>query len=238
MRLLGAQELESHEWEPWQTYAFESFKNKLTDRKNPFPCIPAVQGLSLGHLRFVFVDKPNDALDQKKLAKILKDYSLGYKEYGKYTSLIIFFNYVGSFDIKDYEKLFWDQLTLLHRLDESSWPRHISPDPEHPTWEFCFQDVPYFVYCATPEHRHRKSRSFPFMLLALTPRSVFNEFRANEKHAEKIKAQTRKRLAAYDEVPIHPSLNTYGKNDNFEWKQYFLPDDQGVQGKCPFKHKW
>ncbi|MED1939518.1 YqcI/YcgG family protein [Cytobacillus firmus] len=29
-------------------------------------------------------------------------------------------------------------------------------------------------------------------------------------------------------------MNSYGADDNFEWKQYFLRDDDTAISKCPF----
>lgn len=85
-----------------------------------------------------------------------------------------------------------------------------------------------------PAHKNRQSRHFDTMMLAITPRWVLQEFMKKETLASRLKNQIRKRLQKYDAVSIHPDLNSYGADDNFEWKQYFLRDDATTISKCPF----
>lgn len=227
--------------EPWQKDAIEKFKTKLTDKNKPFPCIPATQGYQLDRFRFGFVCNLNDSDSAKQLAIILEDYSTVYGEIGDYTSLIIFYEpsceLPEASTIEKFEEFFWEQLNLLHELDQTNWPNHIPPDPENPLWEFCFHGEQFFMFCATPSHKNRFSRYFPYFMLAITPRSVLEEFSSNESKASKIKQSIRKRLSEYDSIALHPNLNTYGKNDNYEWEQYFLHDDNSTLAKCPFHSK-
>ncbi|WNS73813.1 YqcI/YcgG family protein [Bacillus sp. DTU_2020_1000418_1_SI_GHA_SEK_038] len=239
MILLRDSELENLHTESWHKKAYELFKLKMTDANQLFPCIPALLGLKSGHLRYGFIGSPLKYETSYELAAILKEYSLHFKSFGKYTSLIIFFESPKeSLDlgVQEYQELFWQHLINLTRLDELPWPEIIPSNPSHPLWEFCFHGTPYFMYCATPAHINRKSRNFPYLMLAITPRFVLKEFLAKEKQTVKIKQQIRKRLKEYDSIPIHPALNSYGNNDNYEWQQYFLPDDQIIFSQCPF-HK-
>ncbi|WP_340968905.1 YqcI/YcgG family protein, partial [Bacillus sp. PPSBB_11] len=57
------------------------------------------------------------------------------------------------------------------------------------------------------------------------------------KFGQKMSQLVRKRLKAYDQVDVHPSLKWYGDPTNHEWKQYFLPDEEAekpASAKCPF----
>jgi FPC/CPF motif-containing protein YcgG len=222
----------------WQYKIIQQFKNKMTDKSKPFPCIPAIQAYTLGHLRYGFVGDPRHNKSSIELASLLKEYSQHSREYGLYTTLIIFFytpdNLIKNSNVVDFEKLFWKQLNNLHDLDVKNWPQDIPIDPEDPKWEFSFLGEKYFMYCATPSHNIRNSRYFPCMMMAITPRWVLRKFNTNEKVSGKIKERIRKRLANYDTTEIHPSLKSYGKNDNYEWKQYFLRDDNSELPKCPF----
>lgn len=239
MNLLQLSELDQLKLETWQRDAYHHFKGKMTDRTHPFPCIPAVMGYTLGHLRYGFAGSPDSPDTTRELAQLLKEYTLNYKSFGKYTSLIIFFKTpkekMQNWTVEDYYEIFWRQLAHLSSLDERVWPEHIPIDPNHPLWEFCFHETSYFMYCATPEHENRKSRNFPVYMLAITPRSVLIDFLSQAKQAENVKKKIRHRLEKYDKLPIHPDLNTYGNNDNFEWKQYYLPDEQKQYSQCPFK---
>lgn len=224
--------------QPWKRDALEKFEAKILDKQKPFPCIPATQGYSLNHLRYGFVGDPRKISSIQELASLLTEFNQASKELGKYTSLILFYEthkeWIRSYSVEQFEQLFWDLLNGLSDMDPFDWPSHIPKDPHNSLWEFCFHKEPYFMYCATPSHARRKSRYFPYFMLAVTPRWVLEEFNATPTLANKIRSQIRKRLENYDSVPAHPNLNSYGHEDNYEWKQYFLHDDDTSLSKCPF----
>ncbi|MFY4776697.1 YqcI/YcgG family protein [Metabacillus sp. RGM 3146] len=227
-------------FQQWQITAFHEFAEKLTNKDHPFPCIPAVIGCRLGHLRYAFCEDPRKSKSREMLASALKTFREHSRIYGNYTSLIVFFenheDLLETYTIREYETLFWSLLMDVCKYDLKNWPEHIPEDPMHHVWEYCFEEEQYFVYCATPCHIKRKSRHSPFMTLAITPRWVLNIFNSESLAADKIKMKIRERLAEYDSIPAHPDLNLYGSDDNFEWKQYFLRDDQSSAPICPFAH--
>ncbi|MFC4560056.1 YqcI/YcgG family protein [Virgibacillus kekensis] len=228
-----------HQLDHWEKKILDQFVKKVTDKNKPFPCIPATIGVSLNQMRFGFVGGPKEQSTVEELAGLLRQYTDIARELGKYTSLIIFYKPLDekNYTVEEYEELFWQQLNGLAAVDESDWPADIPYNPSEPLWEFCFTGERYFMYCASPAHVKRRSRHFQTMMLAITPRWAFKEFFESIPHADKIKKKIRKRLGNYDVVPIHPSLKVYGKNDNFEWEQYFLRDDHTSLKECPF-HKF
>ncbi|EWG11197.1 YqcI/YcgG family protein [Cytobacillus firmus] len=220
--------------EDWQLNALDKFQKKMTDKEKPFPCIPATIGFAKNQLRYGFAADPGDPASIQQTASILKEFTKHSRDFGSYTSLIIFYKHKDNLNVEEYEQLFWDQLTGLSEIDEVDWPNETPKDPYDPLWEFCFHGEKYFMYCATPAHKNRQSRHFDTMMLAITPRWVLQEFMKKGTLASRIKNQVRKRLLKYDAIPIHPDLNSYGSDDNFEWKQYFLRDDDTAISKCPF----
>ena len=222
----------------WQQDAFQTFAYKMTDLEQPFPCIPATLAYKLNHLRYAFIEDVRLEESAHELASLLKNYSIISRKTGNYASLIVFFkpNSTARTTLTEYERLFWKIMNKVSELDEKSWPEPIPKNPHHRYWEFCFNEEPYFIYCATPEHKLRKSRSFPVLMLAITPRWVLHRFHSTNPHADKIKTNIRERLLAYDQIPPHPDLKWYGLEDNLEWKQYFIRDDQTTLSACPFKH--
>lgn len=229
--------------EKWKRDAIEQFEGKMADKDKPFPCIPATKGHQQNRFRYGFVSNLYDTASAKELASLLLEYTRCCREIGTYTSLIIFYEpfpeLTEQTNINLYEQLFWTQLIQLNEMDSIEWPIHIPLDPSDPLWEFCFHGEQYFMYSATPSHKNRQSRHFPYFMLAITPRWVLEEVNKNQSMASKIKANIRKRLLDYDSIPIHPDLNSYGQEDNFEWKQYFLHDDDSSLTECPFhsRHK-
>ncbi|WEG13219.1 YqcI/YcgG family protein [Pullulanibacillus sp. KACC 23026] len=236
MRLFTMESLLQSNLESWKKDAARKFSEKMRDRHHPFPCIPATIGYQLDQFRYGFLPEPWDPETVSELANALEAYSKQYRDLGSYTSLILFYkdHQLESKMVEDYEQIFWEHLTQVSHLDKFDWPKTIPTDPANTLWEFCFHNEQYFVYCGTPAHKNRQSRQFPYLMLAITPRSVLVDFYSSQNRAAKIKSNIRKRLTNYDTAPIHPNLNTYGREDNYEWKQYFLRDDETTLSKCPF----
>ncbi len=222
----------------WEKETLMKFSKKMKDKSKPFPCIPATIGFSLNQLRYCFIGDPRETTTIHELAKILSTYSEISREIGNYTSLIVFFetseDLKATYTVQDYEQLFWQHLNSLNRMDHMDWPIEIPNDPHHPYWEFCYNGEKYFMYCATPAHEKRQSRHFDGMMLAITPHWVLQEFNQLPTRAKGITKQIRKRLLKYDSIGVHPDLNSFGSKNNYEWKQYYLRDDNTTLSKCPF----
>jgi uncharacterized protein len=222
----------------WKKTALEKFEEKMKDKERKFPCIPATIGYSTNQLRYGFVGDPRRSATIDEVALLLCDYTKSSKEFGDFTSLIIFYETPNdlkeTYNVEMFEQLFWEQLNGLSDKDDMNWPNQIPREPHNPIWEFCYNGEQYFMYCATPSHVNRRSRHFAYFMLAITPRWVLREFNKHETFAKDIKSKVRKRLEKYDSIDIHPDLNSYGQEDNYEWRQYFLRDDDSSLSKCPF----
>ncbi|MEK5523126.1 YqcI/YcgG family protein [Heyndrickxia sp. FSL W8-0423] len=224
----------------WKKDALYSFHRMMMDKRRKFPCIPAYQGYVLNHLRFGFVSDPRNSKAVVELVGLMKEYGRTSEEYGDYTALIIIFETpenLKAFSTHEFEEIFWQLLNQLSALDDSEWPEEISSAPSHHSWEYCFNKERYFFYCATPAHKKRKSRYFPYFMLAITPRWVLDKFNRSSIQSQKMENQIRKMLTVYDELSPHPDLKKYGEKDNYEWKQYFLRDDNTTITTCPFHTK-
>ncbi|MFZ3590779.1 YqcI/YcgG family protein [Bacillus sp. DJP31] len=222
----------------WEIDAFQKFSTMVADDENKYPCLPSRIGLVSGHLRFGFVGDPRNPNTSNEIASHLAAYGECSRDTGKYASLVLFcetpLELKDSYGVQNYEDIFWSLLNQVSELDVIVWPSQISKDPTDPSWEFCFNGHPYFCFCGTPAHIHRKSRHFPYFLLAFQPRWVFEEMNDSTTIGRAMKKTIRERLLKYDTVPVHPSLKWYGQSENLEWKQYFLHDDNHIPSRCPF----
>ncbi|KHE68232.1 YqcI/YcgG family protein [Halobacillus sp. BBL2006] len=225
------------ELDSWKRSAFEQFSTMMIDKENPYPCVPGIQGFVKDMLRFGFSGDPRKETSAEQLAQLLKAYGKVSRETGPYASLVVFFDsrtLDDQVDTGGYQRIFWELLNKVHEYDDQPWPDCIPESPSHNEWEFCFDQEPYFTFCATPAHTQRKSRHFPFFLLAFQPRWVFEKINASTTLGNKLKDIIRKRLVSFDETNPHPDLKWYGQEDNYEWKQYFLNDDSSSPANCPF----
>ncbi|AGT32333.1 hypothetical protein M493_10360 [Geobacillus genomosp. 3] len=238
VQLFSRQANQEH-WLPWQREAMSAFAAKMADRSRLFPCIPAVQAYALDDLRYGFASDPRSETAAQELAALLAEFAETSRQIGNDAALVVFFDtpaeLADGYTVAQFEELFWQLLRQTSALDVRGWLDVVPLDPNDPLWEFCFHRERFFMYCATPAHRKRQSRHFPWFMLAATPRWVLEQFYAEPVKAEKIKQRIRERLGRYDTAPVHPDLNSYGNPDNYEWKQYFLRDDETSLPACPFQ---
>jgi FPC/CPF motif-containing protein YcgG len=76
------------------------------------------------------------------------------------------------------------------------------------------------------------------MVMLFQPRSVFGGDGVDAEIDDRTRSVIRERILAWDGMPHHSALGSYGDEDNREWKQYFLPDnDESQTGGCPLKRR-
>lgn len=138
---------------------------------------------------------------------------------------------------EEYGDVFWSILQSLHDADGSPWPAEIPDKPDDPAWEFSFHGTAMFVFAASPTHLLRQSRNLGQSLVMLfQPRNVFNGIEGGTPSGIVARRRIRDRLAAWDTAAPHPSMGNYGDPSNFEWRQYFIAeDDSEAFATCPFK---
>jgi FPC/CPF motif-containing protein YcgG len=113
-------------------------------------------------------------------------------------------------------------LRHLFQRDRHRWPEGAPFDPDDPRWVFWFGGIDFFFNFSTPGHQARRSRNLgPAWTAVAQSRSSFDAFVGADHRA---RARIRAKLAAYDAVPPHPALGSYGDPDNREAHQYFLGD--------------
>ena len=141
--------------------AITKLTEKMTDRYAKFPCIPAVQGHALNHFRYGFIHQGESQVAAEQLVARVRAriqglwalyFTCRHDRYGAWRDSLEGTQY--------YERLFW-LLSRTTEYDTEPWPADLPEEPTDHLWEFCFAGEPYFVYCATPAHELRQSRSFP-----------------------------------------------------------------------------
>lgn len=204
-----------------------------------FPCYFAVRALARDQLRYCFLAGEADE-DMDMLAASLRAYLSEAPAIGSMTSLVVFVatDTRRPRPLNEYRARFWDVLAALHQRDVADWPDHVPPDPEDPSWEFCFAGTPLFVVCNTPGHHARRSRYAQLMTLTFQPRWVFKGIEGGTTSGDAARRTIRQRLRAYDDIPPSPELHDYGADGNREWTQYFLDDRNHpvpYQASCPLR---
>jgi FPC/CPF motif-containing protein YcgG len=235
LHLLSAHDIEdpSRVLPPWARDIFTSFCATLSSNVSPFPCIYARRALNADALRYIFVDAQPTAL--RDLATALGQYATIAEDLAPYTAFLAFFPPdVPSMPLNVHHDRFWRVLQYLHDHDPGPWPSHIPTSAADQLWEFCFNCVPMFVLGSNPAHNARKSRHTATFTISFQPRFMFDTLISNRTLLERSRQLIRSRVLALDGFPVHPQIGMYFEAENREWRQYVVPEDNGlISGNCP-----
>ena len=223
----------------WQQAAFLELRDKVRDED--FPCTFGTLAEKHGDILFSFVG--STGLDPLVAAAgaALTEYTEMLRQMDPVRGSMVPLAILApppsrSLTLDAYFELSWKVLNRLHQRDPAEWPRRVPPDPESPSWSFCFGGIPLFVNFKTPAHKARRSRRMKtaFVLL-VQARDGFDILAGNTVKGRRARSIIREKLAAYDGMAPHPALEHYNTPANREWQQYFLPDDNLARArKCPF----
>lgn len=168
-------------------------------------------------------------------SKILRDLEIYLESYDFSTNE--FFTFIAVFDDSvnytevEFENLLWNQLQLIHNLDQSTWDKTVSENPNDESFSFSILGNAFYLVGMHP-NSSRTARQSP------KPSLVFNMHWQFEKLREmgvysRIRNTIRKRDLEKN-GSINPMLMDFGKKS--EACQY---SGRAVNKdwECPFKHK-
>ncbi|KAL8996999.1 MAG: hypothetical protein Q9188_006434 [Gyalolechia gomerana] len=193
-----------------------------------FPCVYATKGFKAHEHLYVFVDSedPSSPRGVQSIAAALRQYISRSKTLGPNTSLVVLTpetNAVRS--LEEYNRMFWDILHGVSKLDSQEWPADIPQDIDTPRWRFCFEGEQWFTVALTPAHRYRRSRRASCFCVLFQPKWVFDVLFSTPLKKQGAMDKVRGLLAVYDDVNISPEMKPYGDETGREYKQYFLLDE-------------
>lgn len=231
MKLVRVAEVEAAELPQWAAAAYEEIRDKVLDEA--FPCTFGTVAQRRGEILYAFIN-PDE----------LRDALVAYTDFlrplqpviASLTPLAVIMPPRPNFTEREYFEYGWSLLQRLHDEDAHPWPERIPRDPDDPKWSYCFGGLPLFVNFKTPAHHNRKSRRTErsFMLL-FQSRDGFDVVAGDSVQGRRARDLIRRKLAAYDAVPVYPELAHYATLANREWRQYFVPEANApLARECPF----
>jgi uncharacterized protein len=215
----------------WAAAAYTEIRDKVLD--DAFPCTFGTAAQRRGEILYAFIG-PVD----------LRDALVAYTDFlrplapvaASLTPLAVVMPPIAEYTERQYFAYGWHLLQRLHEEDPHPWPARIPRDPDHPAWSYCFGGMPLFVNFKTPTHERRRSRrtSRSYMLL-FQSRDGFDVVAGDSPQGRRARDLIRRKLAAYDAVPVYPELAHYATDENREWRQYFVPEENApLASRCPF----
>jgi uncharacterized protein len=231
VKLLRASDVEAADLAPWALAAYEEIRDKVLDEA--FPCTFGTVAQRRGEILYAFIS-PGDLLDA---LVVYTDFLRPLEPVvASLTPFAVVMPPIDAFSEREYFEYGWALLQGLHEADTYPWPDRIPKDPDDPKWSYCFGGLPLFVNFKTPTHAKRKSRKteHSFTLL-FQSRDGFDVVAGDTVQGRRARDLIRRKLAAYDAVPVYPELSHYATAENREWRQYFVPEENvPLARECPF----
>jgi FPC/CPF motif-containing protein YcgG len=181
-----------------------------------FPCVGARSAMNQGSYRFAMYPELATSETTAVLARDLRSFVDDQPEIvGEFTTFIAVFDAPKVLTPEDFEALLWEQLRLLHDLDEMDWDPTVNRDVGSKDFSFSFHGRAYFIVGLAPSGS-RWARTFSWPALAFNSHAQFEALRASGQFG-RIQEVIRDRDEKL-EGDINPNLTNFGEHT--EAKQY------------------
>ena len=217
--------------------------------QNPnFSCVGAKSAVAHETVRLGVYDRLGSPESAAGLARDLFTFTHESTQLSEtdFVTFVAMFREPGDLDEAAFEKLLWDELRQLNRLDAPlhAWDPAVSPDPDDPHFGFSFAGTAFFVVGLHP-HSSRTARRFPWPTLVFNPHAQFVRLREAGRWA-KMQEVIRNREEKLQGC-LNPNLADYGTASEArqysgrevepDWQPPFStvpPAPQARAGGCPF----
>ena len=230
--------VEAGQLKGWSVEAYRELLDKVADAA--FPCTFGTLAVKKKQIHVAFIESTDRRVVTDRLIETLTEFAqfikpLPLMEASMRPLAILLLPPPEWTTIEDYYHHSWRLVAEVMDCDPDPWPDWIPSDPESPDWSFCFGGVPFFINFKTPYHQRRLSRrSLHAYTWLVQARDGFDLIAGDTVRGRAARRVIREKLMLYDDVPAFPSLNHYGRPENLEWKQYFVPEtNDPITNGCP-----
>lgn len=170
-----------------------------------------------------------------EIAQDLRSFAARTSESEYATFVAIFRESTGGSEA-EFERQLWNQLQMLHELDDRAWDASVSSDPRDPHFSFSFAGQAFYVI-GIHANSSRHARQFPWPALVFNPHEQFDRLRGDGKW-RRMQRTIRERDVQL-QGSTNPMLSDFGERS--EAPQYSGREVganwQPPIGRCPFHNK-
>lgn len=197
-------------------------------RDPDFPCVGARSALNRGRIRHAHFDRLGDPSVARPLRDALAAFSAEFSDPGTQpVSFVATFSHAVDGEQR-FERLMWQQLQLLHDVDDADWDPSVSDDPADAEFSMSIAGRAFFVVGLHPD-ASRLARRSPLPSLVFNFHDQFEQLKASGKYAT-MQTAIRARDTAL-QGSINPVLSRFGEAS--EARQY-SGRAVGSAWTCPF----
>ena len=197
-----------------------------------FSCIGAKASIKNCKYQFVLLEKMATEISTLKLYESLRKFAKTRLEIDKrFASFIVSFENHPGITPSQFESLMWQQLNMLHQIDEFSWDNRVSNDINSPCFSFSVAGDAYFIIGMCPGHP-RKCRDFYYPTLVFNSHHQFKYLKEINLF-EKIQRTVRLRELQYS-GSINPNLSNFSeRSEAMQYSGLKVSSDW----QCPFQFR-
>lgn len=193
------------------------------------PCIMAQTVFSMDQVILNSYSDFGSVQTAKDIINDLAEYVSNYDfESNDFKTFLAVFPDSPNFSEIEFEKVLWEQLKNLHKVDDKNWDPEVSPDPESEHFSFSLCGRAFFIVGMHPGSS-RKARQSPYPSIAFNLHWQFEKLRemgTYENVRDKIRERDRELQGN-----SNPMLEDFGNSS--EAKQY-SGRKVSEEWKCPF----
>ncbi|MDQ2657366.1 MAG: YqcI/YcgG family protein [Bacteroidota bacterium] len=186
------------------------FRNFIGDER--YPCVAARAALARHQIPCFIAMHMGCPTDDEEILAFLYRFTREYRRSGTiFHSAAIIFRQPDSITEEVFERLLWQRLQNLARLDAEKYKydARVSSDPQAPDFSFSLGEEAFFIIGLHPDNR-RHARRFPYPAMVFNPHAQFEKIR-KENQYEKMKRIVRQRDVLYS-GSVNPMLSDFGES--------------------------
>lgn len=149
-----------------------------------FPCVGAKSAIAHESVRFGVYDRIGSPTSSAGLARDLFTFTQDplVVTQDDFVTFVAMFREPGELTEEEFERLLWDELAQLTKLDAPlhDWDPSVSSNPDDPHFAFSFAGLAFFVVGLHPQSS-RLARQFPWPTLVFNPHAQFVRLKESQK---------------------------------------------------------
>ncbi len=208
----------------------EEFRSVVLNQQ--YPCLGAKAAFNTNVYRMGYYNELGSTEAAETMAPDLHNFIAERETLdSNFTTFVAIFEQPRSMEEKRFEKLLWQQLSVLHRLDDQPWDSSVSHDPDSKEFGFSFAKTAFFII-GLHANSSRLARRFTNPALVFNLHSQFDILKAEGKY-QKMRKVIRERDQSL-QGQINPMAADFGTIT--EARQYSGRKVSSAW-KCPFLHQ-
>lgn len=203
-------------------------------KDDSYPCVMAKAVVKSENMIVNDYLTTTNAMMLQKLSSDLKDFiaESNQLDKNKFVSFVAVFSQEKPVDEVTFERLLWNLLFQLRKIDPEQWDPAVSDNPEDNNYSYSHQGTAFYII-GMHSNSNRKARQTPYFTIVFNRHSQFEDLRDMGAY-DSVRTRIRNRDKEYS-GSVNPMLADFGEGSVAV--QYSGRNIHDGKGQCPFLKK-